>query len=118
MLQEKKNIKKKEKHYDNNRKVIYIGRLPHGFYEQELKGFFSQFGIVTRVRVVRSRKTGNSRCFAFVEFKYEEVAKIAAETMNNYLLYDKILKCNTVENPKNCWPRWDPSTFVSSVEKK
>jgi len=39
--------------------VIYIGHIPHGFYEQELRGFFSQFGTVTRVKLARSREVVN-----------------------------------------------------------
>lgn len=38
------------------RGVVYLGHLPHGFYEEELRGFFSQFGKVVRVKVSRSRK--------------------------------------------------------------
>jgi RNA recognition motif-containing protein len=38
--------------------VIYIGHIPHGFYEEQMRGFFSQFGIVTRVRLSRSKKVG------------------------------------------------------------
>mmetsp|Transcript_26205 Transcript_26205/g.49786 ORF Transcript_26205/g.49786 Transcript_26205/m.49786 type:complete len:250 (-) Transcript_26205:2203-2952(-) len=71
--------------------VIYIGHIPHGFYEEQMRGFFSQFGVVTRVRLSRSKKTGRSKHFAFVEFKYPEVAEIAAESMNKYLMFGKIL---------------------------
>ena len=28
-----------------------------------------------------------------MEFQYEEVAKIAAEAMDNYLMFDKLLQC-------------------------
>merc|ERR1712189_74664 len=61
--------------------VVYVGHIPHGFYEQEMKKFFSQFGTVKRVRISRSRKTAASKGYAFVEFAYEDVAKIVAETM-------------------------------------
>ncbi|XP_023224722.1 nucleolar protein 4-like [Centruroides sculpturatus] len=107
-----KKMKKGKKFGLHKSGVMYVGHLPHGFYEEELKSFFSQFGAVNRVRVVRSRKTGRSKGYAFVEFKYEDVAKIAIETMNNYLLYNKILKCSYVQNPRNFWPK----SFVSTVE--
>jgi nucleolar protein 15 len=45
---------KKTRKYINKRGVVYIGHLPHGFYEEELKKFFSQFGEVSRVKVSRS----------------------------------------------------------------
>lgn len=73
--------------------VVYLGRLPHGFYEQEIKSYFSQFGEVTRYRVSRNPKTGASKHYAFVEFKSCEVAEIVAKTMDNYLLFGHILKC-------------------------
>lgn len=38
--------------------VVYVGHLPHGFYEAELKGYFSQFGTVRKVRVARNKKVG------------------------------------------------------------
>lgn len=37
------------------------------------------------------QKTGKARGFAFIEFMYPEVAKVVAETMNNYLMHKKIL---------------------------
>ncbi len=76
--------------------IIYLSRLPHGFYEKELKGFLSQFGKVTNLRLGRSRRTGGSRGFAFVEFKFVEVANIVCETMNNYLMFDKLVRCKMV----------------------
>merc|ERR1712059_192930 len=59
-------------------------------------GFFSQFGSVTNLRLGRSKKSGKSCGFAFVEFKYREVAQVVAETMNNYLMFDRLLKCSLV----------------------
>jgi nucleolar protein 15 len=38
--------------------VVYIGHIPHGFYEDQMKGFFGQFGEVKRLRLSRSTKTG------------------------------------------------------------
>lgn len=76
--------------------VIYLGRVPHGFYEQEMRSYFSQFGTVTRLRLSRNKKTGNSKHYAFMEFADSEVAKVVAETMNNYLLFNHILKCKIV----------------------
>ncbi|XP_055524442.1 MKI67 FHA domain-interacting nucleolar phosphoprotein [Wyeomyia smithii] len=76
----------------NEKGIIYIKHLPHGFFENQLRTFFAQFGDVTRVHVARSKKTLRSRGYAYVEFRYREVAQIAAETMNNYLMFGKILK--------------------------
>jgi len=78
------------------RGVVYLGRIAHGFYEEEMKGYFSQFGEVTRVRLSRSKKTGRSKHYGFLEFASSAVAEIVCETMNNYLLCGHILVCKMV----------------------
>lgn len=80
--------------------IVYIGHIPHGFFEEQMEDYFSQFGKVTRVRVSRSKKTGKSRGYGYVEFAYPEVAKIAAETMNNYLMCGRLLKATYIPPEK------------------
>ena len=91
---------KKAPPYSERRAVIYISHLPHGFYEKELRQYLLQFGAVTNLRLGRSRKTGGSKGYAFVEFKYPEVAQIVCDTMNNYLMFDKLVKCQLVPPEK------------------
>lgn len=80
--------------------VIYVGHLPSTIYESQIKSYFSQFGAVKRFRLSRSKRTGNSKGYAFVEFESEDVAKIVAETMNNYLFGERLLKCHFVPHEK------------------
>jgi nucleolar protein 15 len=61
-----------------------------------MRAYFSQFGEITRLRLSRNRLTGRSKHYAFVEFASVTVAKIVAETMDNYLMYSHILKCKYV----------------------
>ena len=77
--------------------VIYIGHVPHGFYEDQMRGFLSQFGIVTRLRLSRNKKTGRSKHYAFVEFEKRPVAKIVAAAMNGYFLAGRRLVCHVVK---------------------
>lgn len=37
-------------------------------------------------------QSGRAKGYAFIEFLHPEVAKIAAETMNNYLMFNRLLK--------------------------
>ena len=46
------------------------------------------------------KKTGSSKGYGFVEFESEDVAKIAAETMNNYLFGERLLKCHFIPPEK------------------
>jgi nucleolar protein 15 len=85
--------------------VIFLKHIPHGFYEDQMRAYFKQFGKVNVLRLSRSRKTGQSRGYAYVEFAEESVAKIAAEAMNNYLMFDKLLKCEYIP-PEAVGPAW------------
>lgn len=71
--------------------VVYIGHIPWGFFEKQMKSFFSQFGTVVTVWMGRSKRTGKSKGYGFVEFESNEVAQIVADTMNNYLLEGKYI---------------------------
>jgi len=93
-LNKKKPVKKEnteKRGINKNKGVVYVSHLPHGFYENELRGYFEQFGVVTGVKVPRA-KSGKARGYAFVEFLHEEVAKVAAETMDNYLMLKRLMK--------------------------
>jgi len=102
--EDNKQIKVPKSGYKKNRGVVYLGHIPHGFFEKQMREFFSQFGTVTNLRLGRSRKTGGSRGFAFIEFKFLEVAKIVAETMNNYLMFNKLMKASLMPQEK-CHPK-------------
>ncbi|KAI5071344.1 hypothetical protein GOP47_0013595 [Adiantum capillus-veneris] len=81
---------------ENKSSVVYVGRIPHGFYEEQMRGFFGQFGTIKRLRISRNKKTGKSKHFAFIEFESPEVAEIVADSMNNYLLYEHLLQVKLV----------------------
>lgn len=91
------------------RGVICLSHIPFGFYEEQMKSFFEQFGPVTRLRLSRAKRSGRSRGYAFVEFDDPEVASIVAETMNDYLMYGRRLKCEVIPAEK-----LHPSTFLGS----
>lgn len=61
-----------------------------------MKAYFSQFGEITKLRLSRNRLTGRSKHYAFIEFSSTTVAKIVADTMDNYLMYGHIVKCKYV----------------------
>ncbi len=71
--------------------VVYLGHIPHGFYEEEMRAFFAQFGAVTRLRLARNKRSGKSKHYAFIEFKHREVGEVVAKAMNNYLMFSKVL---------------------------
>ena len=46
---------------------MYLGHIPHGFYEEEMRKYFSQFGRVTRLKLSRSKKVCLSLTFLLHE---------------------------------------------------
>lgn len=83
---------------DNKPGVVYVGRIPHGFYEHEMREYFKQFGTILKLRLSRNRKTGASKHVAWIQFESSTVAEIVAKTMDNYLLFNHILKVKVVPN--------------------
>ncbi|OXB81616.1 UNVERIFIED_CONTAM: hypothetical protein H355_008778 [Colinus virginianus] len=88
--------KKREAEEELTPGVVYVGHLPRGLCEPQLRHYFEQFGAVRRLRLSRSKKTGGSKGYAFIEFESDDVAKIVADTMNNYLFSERLLKCQFV----------------------
>ncbi|WFD35754.1 nucleolar protein [Malassezia cuniculi] len=97
---------------DAKKGVVYVGRLPRGFEETQLRAYFSQFGDVERLRVSRNKKTGRSKHYAFIEFSSHEVAEIVVETMNNYLIDGHLLQMAMVPEEKI-----DPNLWIGAERK-
>ena len=106
----------KQRHAQAGRKddtgVVYIGRLPHGFFEDQQRAYFSQFGDIRRLRVSRNKKTGHSKHYGFIEFESREVAEIVVDTMNNYLLDGHLIQMASI--PQD---RVDPHLWVGANRK-
>ena len=39
-----------------NKGFVYVGHIPRGFYEKQMKGYFSQFGKINKLRLSRSKR--------------------------------------------------------------
>lgn len=85
---------------ESKKGVICLSNVPHGFYEREMQGFFSQFGEIVRLRLSRNLRTFKPRGYAFIQFKVHEVAEIVQQTMNNYILCEKVLRCELLQPEK------------------
>ncbi|KAJ0979128.1 hypothetical protein J5N97_014602 [Dioscorea zingiberensis] len=84
--------------------VLYIGRIPHGFYEDQMEGFFKQFGKIKRLRIARNRKTGKSKHYGYIEFEDPEVARVVADEIHGYLLFEHRLQLHLIP-PERVHPK-------------
>ncbi|XP_064800539.1 MKI67 FHA domain-interacting nucleolar phosphoprotein-like isoform X2 [Oncorhynchus masou masou] len=73
--------KRHKKGQQTSPRGIYVGHLPTGLFEPQLKSYIEQFGNVVRLQQARSKTTGGVRLI---------VTKIVAETMNNYLMGNQV----------------------------
>ncbi|KAE9549840.1 hypothetical protein FO519_006943 [Halicephalobus sp. NKZ332] len=66
---------------------IALSNLPHGFFEEQIIKYFSQYGKVTKVR-------GGFSGMAFVGFQHPEVAGVVTTVMDkSIMMRDKVVKC-------------------------
>jgi RNA recognition motif-containing protein len=58
VLGKERKVRRDNKHTwrDHGKGVVYLSHIPEGFYEEEMYSYFSQFGRVTRLNVVKSKK--------------------------------------------------------------
>merc|ERR1711939_301484 len=103
--EEKKLAKIKESEASEKPGVVYIGRIPHGFYENEMRAYFGQFGKILQLRMSRNKKTGAGKHYGWIKFESSVVADIVARTMDNYLMFGHILKVKLIpeEQVNEAW---------------
>ena len=71
---------------------LYVGNLSKSTTQNELSELFAQAGQVNAVEVIKERKSGESKGFAFVTMSGQDEADKAVSMLNAYLLNDHELK--------------------------
>lgn len=62
--------------------TIFVSNLSFNIEDDDLEGFFTDFGKVTSARVIVDRQTNRSRGFGFVEMPSREEALAAIEALD------------------------------------
>lgn len=71
---------------------LYVGNLPFSTTENELKDHFSQAGEVSEVAIIKDRRSGRSKGFAFVTMSSPEQVETAIQMLNEQELGGRALK--------------------------
>ena len=73
---------------------IYVGNLPHGATEEELREAFQAFGQVASVTIIRDKLSGEPRGFGFVEMPSKAEAQSALTGLNGKEFKGRVLTVN------------------------
>ncbi|XP_005430011.1 peptidyl-prolyl cis-trans isomerase-like 4 [Geospiza fortis] len=69
--------------------VLFVCKLNPVTKDEDLEIIFSRFGPIKSCEVIRDWKTGESLCYAFIEFEKEEDCEKAYFKMDNVLIDDR-----------------------------
>ncbi|KAF9431058.1 Peptidyl-prolyl cis-trans isomerase cyp6 [Podila epigama] len=69
--------------------VLFVAKLNPVTTSENLELIFSRFGLILSCEVIRDKKTGDSLCYAFIEFETEEACAEAYFKMNNTSIDDR-----------------------------
>ena len=73
---------------------LYIGNLPYGVTEDDIRAKFSEFGELASIDLVMDRITGESKGFGFIKYESNSDADKAIKTMNGAQFGGRVLKVN------------------------
>jgi RNA recognition motif-containing protein len=73
---------------------IYVGNLPYGITEDDLKEAFAAFGEVETVNIIKDRYSGESKGFGFVEMPDRAGAEAAIDGLDGTELKGRTIKVN------------------------
>lgn len=71
---------------------LYVGNLSKSTTQEELNTLFAQAGQVTAAEVIKDRKSGESKGFAFITMSAQNEADKAVSMFNTYSLSEHALK--------------------------
>ncbi|RNA37462.1 cleavage stimulation factor subunit 2 tau variant [Brachionus plicatilis] len=63
---------------------VFVGNIPHGTTEEQMKDIFATVGTVLSFRIVYDRETGNPKGYGFAEYADIEMAQSAIRNLNGY----------------------------------
>ncbi|HXX35912.1 MAG TPA: RNA-binding protein [Thermodesulfobacteriota bacterium] len=70
---------------------LYVGNLPFGASEEDLRKLFAEAGAVQSVKIVTDSYSGRSRGFGFVEMASQAEAEKAISLVNGKTFMDRTL---------------------------
>jgi RNA recognition motif-containing protein len=108
---------KERKRSRNNRKYgplgcnLFIYHLPCQMTESDLRYLFSPFGNLLSCTLFRDKKTGSSKCFAFVSYDNHLSAQAAIQGRNGFPVGKYFMKVQLKQQDSVAFASWLSSAF-------
>lgn len=82
---------------------LFVCKLNPVTTDEDLEIIFSRFGKVTSCDVIRDRRTGDSLCYAFINFETKEMCEAAYFKMDNALIDDRRIHVDFSQSMHGLW---------------
>ncbi|GJM91057.1 hypothetical protein PR202_ga07392 [Eleusine coracana subsp. coracana] len=89
--------------------VLFVCELNPVTQDEDLYTIFSSCGTVTSAETIRDYKTGDSLCYAFIEFETKEACDRAFGKMNGCLIDDRRIKVDFSQSASKEWAQFRQS---------
>ncbi|KAL3503722.1 hypothetical protein ACH5RR_038171 [Cinchona calisaya] len=86
--------------------VLFVCKLNPVTEDADLHTIFSRFGTVTSADIIRDFKTGDSLCYAFIEFEDKEACEQAYFKMDNALIDDRRIHVDFSQSVSKLWSQY------------
>jgi RNA recognition motif-containing protein len=96
---------------------IYVSNLSFNIKDEDLKGFFSEYGDVSSAKVIMDKMTNQSRGFGFVEMSDNEASKKAIAGLDGSTVDGRAIKVMEARPKDDKPPRRDGFNNGNSYNK-
>ncbi|XP_057973551.1 peptidyl-prolyl cis-trans isomerase CYP59 [Malania oleifera] len=86
--------------------VLFVCKLNPVTEDEDLHTIFSRFGTVVSAEIIRDYKTGDSLCYAFIEFETDEACEQAYFKMDNALIDDRRIHVDFSQSVSKLWSQY------------
>ncbi|KAM7495715.1 hypothetical protein LguiB_030324 [Lonicera macranthoides] len=86
--------------------VLFVCKLNPVTEDEDLHTIFSRFGTVTSADIIRDYKTGDSLCYAFIEFENKDSCEQAYFKMDNALIDDRRIHVDFSQSVAKLWSQY------------
>ncbi|XP_071730306.1 peptidyl-prolyl cis-trans isomerase CYP59 [Rutidosis leptorrhynchoides] len=86
--------------------VLFVCKLNPVTEDEDLNTIFSRFGTVTSADIIRDYKTGDSLCYAFIEFEDKDACEQAYFKMDNALIDDRRIHVDFSQSVSKLWNQY------------